>query len=1523
MMSRMHGLKPVCFLMVLGLALSTGSFSWAASDWDMELQAPNGWRIPKIMGATGQVNPLTGYDYLSWYGITEHRGGYKPPFSDLPDISGITNAAAFDAASEAIRQDPLRQATASDFYIDWALFASDVQAKGIPEFHHYLFDLGIDPLLVNSKFIRGDVPITDDWEAIFKYWKSWYAMVYYFSSQYDVTMYGHRNEPHHNEGLYDVWESHWLVSADAMRKAIDDVNRDFGKSLELDFYGPTCAGAYWDYDYPNPQAGTPGYDPHGWGSVSWEKVKYDIYGNYDANNPWNYGVYDYHRYGQNAEDSENILKTLRNDIANAHNDPSSDFPIVITEYNTSTGGNFTGRGLDTEDLLFGISMAQILEASAVYGPNGLGDDGGIFVFKTGQSQGDAVYEGVGNKLGYTSSTKKNLGGITRGGACFQMYARHFRGGKPLIPVSATVGGRYGRRAMAAVDSEKQMVYIYGSVVDGYTANVTLDLSALSVDAGTVVTLQRVDAKNTGQITEFLTVNSSKELSFSSPNYTAFLLKVPMAGSVVSQWEVSPSEDTTQRVIPSGNQGSSATMKVSTHHSDAAQRNVGLLRFSADNVDTMGQALLKLSGKNTGTDPSEREILHVYAVTNEDWDENTTMNFVDAPGLGQYHIDRITLGATDGTGDMVDIEDNYAGRTSGEGKGLGLTGEFLGAVSFHSSDYVDNYLDVTDYIKSSAEGTDPVDLTFVVARIVRYNVNNYSNEYYNVGDYHYDGRMVEIATKENADSDLHPGLICYSATERSPVADWPLDDGSGTTVTDVSGNGFDGSITDAVWVDGLDGGALEFNGSSSIVTLPASAFASISNQITVAMWVYGSENQPRRDCIFEAKDASGNRCVQIILPWDSRKVYWDAGNTGDKRDRIEKLAVDSEFKGAWNHWAFTKDAASGQMKIYLNGVLSVEATGKTRTMEDITSVTLGTGQLGYYDGMIDGVKLYNVALSEEEVANLYGVPTDPEENPTRGLAAKWLFDEGAGTIASDSSGNGFDGTIDGAAWTTGVTGSALEFNGSSSLVTLPGAAFSNVTDQVTIALWVYGGTSQPRNDTTLYATDMWGARCLQILLPWGSKKIYWDAGNLGGYDRIEKTATNSDFMGDWNHWAFTKNASTGEMSIFLNGALWHTETGNIEWMSGITDVVLGAGNGYYYDGLIDDVRLYSEALSESAIAAIYDEGLTGSVVVDAAAFSGSIGVTVQTSSDQGGGEMVGFDAVGDQTSYEMTVPAAGSYLVGFRVASSSGLINLELAQNGTPLTTINRLIDAGATWTTVYKMITLQAGSSTLTVTATDGESQLLNWYDLRPSNGVFEGSVPETPENVALNQTASASSVHSAPYGPEKAFDGNMSTRWATSVLTPWLEVDLGADAFVYGVSMVEYQNRIRSYEIQVYDDGSWITAFVGGDPVDGQTEIFPAVFGSRFRLQVLSSTFNPSIYELELYGLPGQPAFMAMNADSMAFEWLNIPGAVYAVQRSTNLVSDAFLDTIEYGIPALTETNSISLELPDDPSSFYRIIAE
>lgn len=157
--------------------------------------------------------------------------GSNLPFSSLADNSGVTSAAEFAKAVAAVRKNPTRQATSKDYFIDWEHFYNQRDRAGMKETMKHLADRNIVSLINNTTFMS-DTPITDDWVKKFKYWKYCYTMVYHFASQHNITMFAFRNEPHAHI-KYDPWESHWLLCADAMRKAMDDVNRDFKKTLKL------------------------------------------------------------------------------------------------------------------------------------------------------------------------------------------------------------------------------------------------------------------------------------------------------------------------------------------------------------------------------------------------------------------------------------------------------------------------------------------------------------------------------------------------------------------------------------------------------------------------------------------------------------------------------------------------------------------------------------------------------------------------------------------------------------------------------------------------------------------------------------------------------------------------------------------------------------------------------------------------------------------------------------------------------------------------------------------------------------------------------------------------------------------------------------------------------------------------------------------------------------------------------------------------------------------------------------------
>jgi len=205
----------------------------------------------------------------------------------------------------------------------------------------------------------------------------------------------------------------------------------------------------------------------------------------------------------------------------------------------------------------------------------------------------------------------------------------------------------------------------------------------------------------------------------------------------------------------------------------------------------------------------------------------------------------------------------------------------------------------------------------------------------------------------------------------------------------------------------------------------------------------------------------------------------------------------------------------------------------------------------------------------------------------GLISRWACDAGSGTTLADSVGTN-TGTISGATWSTGRVGGALSFNGTTNQVNVANPSLA-LTNQVSIALWAFGGTSLPKTTCALYAKDAAGNRVLNLHLPWNSGVIYWDAGNGGtaSCDRLSKATTStSQYKGKWNHWVFTKNATAGTMAIYLNGTLWTSANGKTLTLSPITSLTLGAGNSYNYEGRLDDLRIYNKALDAAGVQALY-------------------------------------------------------------------------------------------------------------------------------------------------------------------------------------------------------------------------------------------------------------------------------------------------------------------------------------------------
>jgi hypothetical protein len=191
---------------------------------------------------------------------------------------------------------------------------------------------------------------------------------------------------------------------------------------------------------------------------------------------------------------------------------------------------------------------------------------------------------------------------------------------------------------------------------------------------------------------------------------------------------------------------------------------------------------------------------------------------------------------------------------------------------------------------------------------------------------------------------------------------------------------------------------------------------IEDEITISFWQYGDPVfQPQNDYIFEGVNAAGQRVVSSHLPWSNGNVYWDAGNTGTSYDRIFKAATPGDYEGKWNHWAMTKNTNTGSMKMYLNGQLWYQESGKTKTMSGIVKFNIGANGLGttFYDGFIDEFTIFNKELPDTIIQQYMNRKIDPAHPYAANLLASITFDEGTGPVANDLSGNGSHAALMGA------------------------------------------------------------------------------------------------------------------------------------------------------------------------------------------------------------------------------------------------------------------------------------------------------------------------------------------------------------------------------------------------------------------------------------------------------------------------------------------------------------------------------
>lgn len=488
-------------------------------------------------------------------------------------------------------------------------------------------------------------------------------------------------------------------------------------------------------------------------------------------------------------------------------------------------------------------------------------------------------------------------------------------------------------------------------------------------------------------------------------------------------------------------------------------------------------------------------------------------------------------------------------------------------------------------------------------------------------YNYARTQAQIAEDINAGQTLDRSLLAY----------WKLDETTGLTAYDTSGNGYNSTLSLARWTTaGKFGAAFDGNGAQRVALADNDAFdfAGADNFSISAWFKSDSGTDPSTDeyVISEAGGASG---YAIYFDTDGDLLFGiDTDGTWTPTEAIGNLGTATDYyDNQWHHVVAVKTGTS-RIDLYVDGVLkdsdvSLAANG---AFTNATSLVFGSqdtvDDTDDFAGDIDEVKIYTAALTADQVKTEYlhntsatlgststtsnGITADnsksreycvPGDTTTcNGPVAEWKFDENTGSTIADSSGNGLNATVATTppTWQPGKYGSAMFFSGvhvANDESTGNGIPF--VTDTTGSVLDV---TTSMSFEAWIYPTSV--ASYAEIIgkIPAAYGSGYEFANSTGTLRTTLRTAGgNCDYTAGtltnnvWQHVMSTYDGTNTRH--YINGVLQGTST-NCTFGSQANDNTLQIGNRAsdgHFTGRIDQVRVWNYPRTQAQVAWSYNHG----------------------------------------------------------------------------------------------------------------------------------------------------------------------------------------------------------------------------------------------------------------------------------------------------------------------------------------------
>lgn len=428
-----------------------------------------------------------------------------------------------------------------------------------------------------------------------------------------------------------------------------------------------------------------------------------------------------------------------------------------------------------------------------------------------------------------------------------------------------------------------------------------------------------------------------------------------------------------------------------------------------------------------------------------------------------------------------------------------------------------------------------------------------------------------------------------------LADWRLGETSGTTAVDLTGR-YNGTYQNGPQL-GSSGAiardpdtAVTFNGTNQRVTVPTLPSA---GDFSIEGWTYLTNASVENNTVF----GGGATARLLARPGTGSTEAYAAVTLGGTAYVLQPSSSASNIN-TWVYWVLTRQGST--LTLYRNGV----ALAQRSDLPAATSANLN-GYLAdqkngknYLAGKLDEVAIYTQALSSVDVSNGYvagvnGVP--PAGSPPAssyasvveaepGLLGYWRLGDSSGSTATEVRGR-FTGSyqngpsLGSSGAMAGDPDTSVAFDGTNQRVTVPTLPSAG---DFSIEGWTYL-TSSSVNNNTVFGD----AATVRLLARPGNGPTAAYAGvTLGGTEYVLQPSSPGANINTWVYWVLTRRGST--LTLYRNAValaqrndLPATATANLNG-----HLAAQRNGNYYLTGRLDDVAVYTAALTPAAIADHY-------------------------------------------------------------------------------------------------------------------------------------------------------------------------------------------------------------------------------------------------------------------------------------------------------------------------------------------------